>query len=123
MQFDKIDIKMLLRGFIAELAKCHANLREAFSPHFDEAAAEITEVYALVSKAKGCDVKHVSVFDETNADDPISTYLRLSNIEQCSAYKVRWRGLQTAQQRFVSSEPVQQDDTFFQTGGDIWISK
>lgn len=121
--FDKIDTKMLLRGFIAELAKCHMRLREFFSLCFDRASDKIKESYRLVCASKGADVSHVAAFDRTESSRPIRTYLKLSNIDRCKFYKSQWHGLQSAKSHFVSSEPVHTAKTFFQTGEDIWISK
>lgn len=121
--FDTIDTKMLLRGFIAELARCHTQLRGIFLPCFDQASAKISETYSLVNKAKGSDVTHIAAFDRTDSSSPVRTYLKISNIDRCKFYKSQWNGLQSAKSRFVSSEPVHQDKTFFQIGEDIWIAK
>ena len=118
---EQLDLKFLLRGYVAQLAICQKTIRDLTSEPLELALElmEQAENKLCVSAKHKCKFVHASLLSDGSIKHKI--YISLEHHEKLRKQRKRWSNLQYLHRVFFSSEINQAKEKYPQHHDEVWI--
>jgi len=117
----EIDIKAIIRGFIAAQFTIRQNFHDKFVAVHEEAEQVFKETYESFADRNGSQAKFIELFKETNGQYTRILPVKSTFPELVQQLKSRWQGLIFVNKRYPSIEISDQKYVFRVSSEDLWV--
>lgn len=121
--FEKLDLKFVIRGFIAMITECHLTAREITSELFLRKFTILQNAGESLRETKGSNVKYLSIITLEDGRKVEEHLIDSDHFSYLEGARAQWTSLKYCQNGYVSSEVTKSKDTYPSEHPTFWIPK
>ncbi|AXX96981.1 hypothetical protein [Profundibacter amoris] len=124
LDLGKLDMKYLLRNYIAQLSIIHGKIRSKTENVLGEALKKLFAAQEkLSSEENNEEIRNLSLWKQVNGKLIDRIYIEPSRLDRVVTLRKRWTSLNYINRAYISSETILIKDTYPNDGADVYITK